>query len=78
MRTRDVFLFFMISRNVFTQSFIPIPDSNAIWIQAEFSYFGNHEHETSTGPLSFGNDSIFGGMSYHTLHGQAIADWIDN
>lgn len=69
----------MMSSNVFAQSYIPIPESNAIWIQGSFSYFGynNHEHATITQPLSFGNDSIVGGTVYHTLHGHAIADWID-
>ena len=72
-------LFLLTMSTVFAQTYIPIPDSNAVWIQGEFLYsaYSNHEHATITRPLSFGNDSIIGGVAYHTLHGHAIADWID-
>lgn len=68
----------MMSSNILAQTYMPFPDSNAVLIQAKFRYWANHEHETVTDPLSFGNDSILGGISYHTLHGHSIVDWVDN
>ena len=79
MKTLYTLILLLISSNVFAQFYIPIPDSNAVWIQGSFLYsaYNNHEHATITQPLSFGNDSIVGGTAYHTLQGHAIADWID-
>ncbi len=70
---------FFVSTFSFAQSYIPIPESDAVWIQGQFLYssYSGHEHATITGPLSFGNDSVVGGETYHTLHGHAYADWID-
>ena len=70
---------FFISTFSFSQSYIPIPESDAVWIQGEFLYsaYNGHEHATITRPLSFGNDSVVGGETYHTLHGHGYADWID-
>jgi hypothetical protein len=73
-------LFALLTFNyVFVQSYIPFPESNAVWIQGSFLYsaYNNHEHATITQPLSFGNDSIVDGNTYHSLFGHTIADWID-
>lgn len=78
MRVLYTIAFIMMSSNILAQSYMPFPDSNAVLIQASFRYFGGHEHETVTDPLSFGSDSILGGESYHTLHGHSILDWVDN
>ncbi len=77
MKTLYTLLLFMMNSNVFAQTYIPIPESSAVWIQGQFLYFTYHEHATLTQPLSFGNDSIIGGTLYHTLHGHTIADWVD-
>lgn len=64
--------------NLQAQNYIPIPESDAIWIQAGFLYSMNgHEHSTVTNPLSFGSDSIIGGETYHKLQGHEIVEWID-
>lgn len=72
------FGFFQINQ-LKAQSYIPVPDSNAVWIEGSFLYwgYGGHEHATLTQPLIFGNDTSLGGNTYHTLHGHLIADWID-
>lgn len=64
---------------MFAQTYLSFPDSNAVWIQGQFLYsaYNNHEHATITQPLSFGNDTVINGNTYHSLHGHAIADWID-
>lgn len=69
----------LVSGFSFGQSYMPIPESDAVWIQGSFFYsaYNGHEHATITRPLSFGNDSIVGGETYHTLHGHGYADWID-
>lgn len=63
----------------FGQSYIPIPEANAVWIQAKFLYsaYNGHEHATVTEPLHFGADSIIGGETYHSLRGHGFGDWID-
>lgn len=78
MKVLYVIIFISMSSTVLAQSYMPFPDSNAVLIQASFRYFGGHEHETVTDPLSFGSDSILGGVTYHTLHGHSIVDWADN
>lgn len=79
MKLLYVIALFMTSNFIFSQSYLPIPDSNAVWIQGQFLYFAynNHEHATITQPLSYGNDTLINGDVYHTLHGHAYADWID-
>lgn len=79
MKLLYVLLIVLLTSKVFAQTYLPIPESNAIWIESSYRYFGynNHEHATITQPLSFGNDSLIGGVNFHTLHGHAIADWID-
>jgi hypothetical protein len=79
MKTVFKLLFFYTSLPVFGQSYLPVPESDAVWIQGSFLYsaYNNHEHATITQPLSFVNDSLINGTVNHTLHGHAIADWID-
>jgi hypothetical protein len=74
------FLLLLLSMSFFAQSYLSIPESNAVWIQGSFLYsaYNNHEHATITQVLSFGNDSLISGTNYHSLHGHAIADWADN
>ncbi len=79
MKNMYLLVILFISTFSFGQSYIPIPESNAVWIQGEFLYsaYNGHEHATITRPLSFGNDSVVGAETYHTLHGHGYADWID-
>lgn len=60
------------------QSYMPIPESNATWIQGAFLYSSlGHEHVTITQPLTFGPDSTILGLDYHGLTGHQIVEWID-
>lgn len=75
-------IFTLFSVFIFTQSvaqdYQPIPESDAVWIQASFLYFmNNHEHSTITNPLSFGEDTLISGESYHALQGHQIIEWVD-
>lgn len=79
MKTVGLLPLLLVASLTFGQNYFPIPESNATWIQASFWYmaYNNHDHATVTQVLTFGNDSLKGGINYHTLHGQAIADWSD-
>lgn len=71
-------LFLTMSITTSAQSYIPIPESNAVWIQGAFLYFvGGHEHTTITNPLSSSSDSLIGGVLYHGLQGHQIVEWVD-
>ena len=65
--------------NLSAQSYIPIPENDAVWIQGSYLYsaYNNHEHATCIGPLIFGSDTLIGGTSYHSLHGHEVCKWID-
>ncbi len=61
------------------QTFQPIPESEATWIQASFLYYyGGHEHTTITNSISFSQDTLIGSEIYHTLKGHQIIQWADN
>jgi hypothetical protein len=63
---------------LFAQNYIPIPESNTVWIQASFLYSVNgHEHSTITNPISFGQDTTINNHTYHTLVGHEITEWVD-
>jgi hypothetical protein len=78
MKNYCILLVLMLSLKSIAQDFIPIPESDVVWIQASFLYNMNgHEHSTVTNPLSFGQDTIAGGQTYHKLEGHEIVEWID-
>ena len=78
MKNYLLLLALILSLNSIAQNYIPIPESNAVWIQASFLYGMNgHEHSTVTNPLSFGQDTVAGGQAYHKLQGHEIVEWID-
>ena len=63
---------------LFAQNYIPIPESNTVWIQASFLYSVNgHEHSTITNPISFGQDTTINNHTYRTLVGHEITEWVD-
>ena len=69
---------FFFSAMLCAQTFHPIPESDAVWIQGSFLYFfNNHEHTTITNSLSFGQDTVIGAEVYHTLQGHEIVQWVD-
>lgn len=77
---KNIFTFFsvFIFLQTVAQEYQPIPESDAVWIQASFLYSMNdHEHTTITNPLSFGEDTLISGESYHTLQGHQIVEWVD-
>lgn len=78
MKNLFIFLSVFILFQSFAQDYQPIPESDAVWIQASFLYsMNNHEHSTITNPLSFGEDTLIGGEFYHTLQGHQIVEWVD-
>ena len=72
-------LVLMLNMTIFAQVYIPIPESNAVWIQGAFLYSSlGHEHVTITQPLASGPDSTISGMNYHSVTGHQLVEWIDN
>ncbi len=61
------------------QSYIPIPDSNAVWMQGTGLYnaYPNHPVATCDGPLYFGTDTVINSISYHRLYGQQVCNWLN-
>lgn len=59
------------------QAYIPIPDSNAVWMQGSghFNSYPNHQLAACDGPLSFGTDVVINSKSYHRLYGQQVCNW---
>jgi hypothetical protein len=71
-------LFCVLQATISAQNYLPIPESNTVWIQASFLYSVNgHEHSTITNPISFGQDTTIINHTYHTLVGHEITEWID-
>lgn len=78
MKITFTILFLGIFKLGFGQNYIPIPDSDAVWIQASYLIGANgHEHSTITNPLSFGQDTIVSSQTYHKLQGHQIIEWVD-
>ncbi len=61
------------------QSYTPIPDSNAVWMQGTGLYnaYPNHPVATCDGPLSFGTDTVINSRIYHRLYGQQVCNWLN-
>jgi hypothetical protein len=71
-------LFCAFQIQLFAQNYKPIPEANTVWIQASFLYFVNgHEHSTITNPITFSQDTTINNISYHTLIGHEITEWVD-
>lgn len=70
---------FLIQFSLLAQSYIPVPESDATWIQASYLYnMNSHEFSTLTIPLSFKNDTLINNVVYHQLEGHTIVEWVDN
>jgi hypothetical protein len=61
------------------QSYIPVPDSNAVWMQGSglYQFYGTHPYAVCDGPLSFGRDTVINSVTYHCLYGQQICKWLN-
>jgi len=59
-------------------SYRPLPETDATWIQAEFLYFIGHEHTTITSVVYTVGDTLINGLPYCKFGSHAITDWIDN
>lgn len=77
LRLLSIITFF--STNVLAQSYIPIPDHNAVWVQGAGLYhaYPNHPIATCDSPLSFGTDTIINAITYHRLYGQRVCNWLN-
>ncbi len=69
----------VFSTNVAAQSYIPMPDSNAVWMQGAglYNFYGNHPYATCDNPLSFGTDTVINARTYHRLYGQKVCNWLN-
>lgn len=69
----------LFSMNVTAQSYIPIPDNNAVWMQGAGLYnaYPNHPIAACDSPLSFGTDTVINAITYHRLYGQMICNWLN-
>ncbi len=67
------------STNVAAQPYIPMPDSNAVWMQGAGLYnsYGNHPYAACDNPLSFGTDTVINARTYHRLYGQKVCNWLN-
>jgi|GEM_PF-1550637 hypothetical protein len=61
------------------QAYVPIPDSNSVWMQGTGLYnaYPGHQLAACDGPLSFGTDTVINSRAYHRLYGQQVCNWLN-